>query len=80
MKSELGPFVYRSVPAVVLRRIGGYSLSLIEYIWKYVSLTRERRTKVGSFPFAYREVPAFALEVSAAIRHYSLNIYESTYC
>lgn len=47
--------------AIALRRIDGYSLSLIEYIWKYVSMTQELRTKCGSFPFAYREVLAIVL-------------------
>ena len=59
--------------AIVLRRIGGYSLSLIEYIWKYVSLTQERRTKGGSFPFAYREVLAIVLRM---IDGYSLLLIE----
>ena len=37
-KSESLPFAYREVLAIVLRRIDGYSLSLIECLCSYVSL------------------------------------------
>ena len=57
-KGKLFPFSYRRVLAIVFRRVGGYSLSLIEYLWKHVSLIRGRRTKGGPFPFVYREVLA----------------------
>ena len=55
------PFAYREVLAIVLRRIGDHSLSLIEYIWKYVSMIRGRRTKGELSPFIYRGVLAIAL-------------------
>ena len=72
-KSESLPFAYRGALAIVLRRIDGYSLLLIEYIWKYVSLTQELRTKGESLPFAYREVLAIVLRM---IGSYSLYLIE----
>ncbi len=40
MKSKIYPFAYREVLAIVLRKFGGYSPSLIEHLWKHVSLIR----------------------------------------
>jgi len=67
------PFAYREVLAIALRRIDGYSLSLIEYLWKHVLLTRKWKTKGESFPFVYREVLAIALRM---VGGYSLSLIE----
>ena len=72
-KSESLPFAYREVLAIVLRRIDGYSLYLIEYLWKYVSLTRELRNKGESLPFVYRRVSAIA---PRGVGEYSLSLIE----
>ena len=32
MKSELGSFAYRSVQMIAFRKVGGYSLLLIDYL------------------------------------------------
>jgi len=40
MKGGSFPFAYREVLAIALRRIGSYSPSFIEHLWKHVSLTR----------------------------------------
>ena len=53
-KGESSPFIYRSVPAIALRMVGGDLLSLIEYLWKQVSLIRGRSTKGESFPIIYQ--------------------------
>ena len=62
-KGESFPFSYRGVQAVALRIVDGYSLYLIEYIWKHVSMIRKRRTKSASFPFSYRGALAIALRM-----------------
>ena len=72
-KSELFPFIYREVPAIVLRRIGGYSPLLIEHLWNHVLMIRKRMTKSESLPFAYREVLAIALR---RISGYSLSFID----
>lgn len=61
MKSKIYPFVHCGVLAIVFRRVGGNSLSLIGYLWNHVSMIRGRSTKGKSFPFAYREVLAIVL-------------------
>ena len=53
-KSASPPSVYRIVPAIALRMVGGDLLSLIEYLWKQVSLIRGRSTKGESFPLIYQ--------------------------
>ena len=50
-------------PVIALQIVGGYSLSLIEYLWKHVLLIRKQSTKGGPFPFVYREVFAIALRI-----------------
>ena len=58
---------------IVLRSVGGYSPSLIEYLLKHVLLIRKRRTKGGPFPFIYREVLEIVLRM---ISDHSLSLID----
>ena len=51
----------------------GYSQSLIEYSWSFVSLTPKRRIKSSSFPFFYLGVLAIVLLI---VGDYSLSLIE----
>ena len=73
MKNESGLFVYRGVSVIAFRGGGSYSLSLIEYSWSFVSLTRKRRIKSSSFPFFYLGVLAIVLLI---VGDYSLSLIE----
>ena len=72
-KGKSGPFSYRRVLAIARQRIGSYSLSLIEYLWKHVLLNRKWKTKSKIYPFSYRRVLAIVLR---RVGEYSLSLIE----